>query len=173
MGKTLNGFLERCYFNIWLYFPEFALSLFVDFSKSDCIKTYHTLLENILSTDHLLIRTIRDLQRPSNSEATIMGLRHDIDYDVTTTARLAKIEHAFGLQGSYYVLHTAPYYGHFKDGKYYRSERCLDILLEIQSMGHEIGLHNDCLSPLTKHGIPLEETLQSELNFLRAYGIQI
>ena len=90
-----------------------------------------------------------------------------------TAARLAKTEHALGLKASYYVLHTAPYYGYYKNHRHYRSKRCLDILLEIQSMGHEIGLHNDCLYNLVRHGIPIEETLQSELSFLRSHGIKI
>jgi hypothetical protein len=173
MGKTLNGFLKRVYRKTWLFFPEFALCLFVDCSKFDCARTYNTLLEQILSVHHLSIRTIRDLQKPFNSEGIIIGFRHDIDYDIVTARQLAKIEHEFGLKGSYYVLHTAPYYGYFKNRKYYRSKRCIDILLEIQSMGHEIGLHNDCLYPLIKHGIPIEETLQSELTFLQSNGIHV
>ena len=131
------------------------------------------MLERILSIDQLSFRLIKDMQKPTLSGYVSVGIRHDIDYDIVTAARLAKIEHILGLKGSYYVLHTAPYYGYFKDGKYYRSKRCLDILLEIQSMGHEIGLHNDCLYPLIKHGTPIEETLQSELSFLRSHGIDV
>jgi hypothetical protein len=116
---------------------------------------------------------IKDILKPADSGYLTVGIRHDIDYDIVTAVRLAKIEHALGLKGSYYVLHTAPYYGYSKDGKYYRSKRCLDIFLEIQSMGHEIGLHNDCLYPLTKHGTTVEETLQSELSFLRSHGIDV
>lgn len=116
---------------------------------------------------------IKDMQKSTNSGLITVGIRHDIDYDIVTASRLAKIEHALGLQGSYYVLHTAPYYGYFKDGKYYRSKRCIDTLVEIQSMGHEIGLHNDCLYPLTRYGIAVEETLRSELSSLRSQGLNI
>lgn len=173
MKRILPRLAEEIYSKIWRLSPSLGLSLFVDFSKSDSEKSYGNLLERILCVDKLSFRMIKDIQKPIYSGYVTIGIRHDIDYDIVTASHLAKIEHALGLQASYYVLHTAPYYGYYRNHQLYRSKRCLDILLGIQSMGHEIGLHNDCLYPLTRHGAPIEETLQSELSFLRSWGLNV
>jgi hypothetical protein len=158
---------------MWSRFPELGLALFVDCRRFAERRTYRQVLEQLLSIKGLSLQRIKEMRQVFHPEGITVGIRHDIDYDVVTALSLAKIEHALGVKGSYYVLHTAPYYGYWKDEQFFHSQRCVDVLGEIQSLGHEVGFHNDCLHDLIQWGRPVEDTLRSELSFLRTHGLHI
>lgn len=61
-------------------------------------------------------------------------LKHDVETDVTKALRLAEIEHAHGICGSYYVQ------AYLLD-----DSRNVDMLKKMQRMGHEISYHYDVL----------------------------
>ncbi len=100
-----------------------------------------------------------------------LGVRHDIDSDLETALKIAKIEYKLGVSSTYYVLHTAQYY--WSDYMVKRSNRCINTLRQIQELGHEIGLHNDALGVLVETGITPRETLEKELTFLRNNSLRI
>jgi len=91
-------------------------------------------------------------------------LRHDVDHDLDHALSMAIIEHDNGIRGSYYVLHTAPYYN--KPGS-------IDTFKQIQSLGHEIGLHNNTLTQSIKTRKRPGLILNDELKHLRGNGIRI
>ena len=63
-------------------------------------------------------------------------MRHDIDTSLEKALSMAKIEHDKGVKSTYFVLLATDLYN-------IASNRSLDIIREIQKMGHEIGLHFD------------------------------
>ena len=63
-------------------------------------------------------------------------LRHDIDFDVKKSLRLAKIEKSIGVKSTYFVLITSDFYNIF-------SKKTDTLLQSIMACGHEIGLHFD------------------------------
>ena len=63
-------------------------------------------------------------------------LRHDIDYDVKKSVRLAEIENSEGVVSTYFVLVTSDFYNVFSKESY-------DGLMKILDYGHNIGLHFD------------------------------
>lgn len=62
--------------------------------------------------------------------------RHDIDLSLEYSLKLAKIEKEEGVIATYFVLPHSEYYSPFE-------RQSLDLLHEIQDLGHEIGIHYD------------------------------
>lgn len=88
--------------------------------------------------------SLLDLARDATGESgRIIALRHDVDFDVENALKLARWESARGFRASYYLLHT---------GWYWRvvgaslSKQMVDAAMEMQDLGHEVGLHNDAIS---------------------------
>ncbi len=61
-------------------------------------------------------------------------IRHDIENDITAARQMAAIEHEAGICSTYFVL--------LRSANYNPAERrCVRMLEEIRSMGHDVGLH--------------------------------
>lgn len=97
-------------------------------------------------------------------------LRHDIDSctsdDIKIISAMAKIQEDFELRGSYYLLNNNSYYKNNKD-----------FFLDLQSRGHEIGLHVD-LSYLYQEGKSLNKNkvfsqLSLDVDNMRKDGFNI
>ena len=92
------------------------------------------------------------------------ALRHDVDDRLESALELARREHARGLCATYFVLHTAPYYG--------RAD-LLDRLRELQALGHEVGWHNDLVTLALVHGVEPGSYLRRELERIRGGGVDV
>ena len=64
-------------------------------------------------------------------------LRHDIDFSVTKAEEIAMLDYQAGVQSTFFVLLTTPYYNPLDEDN-------LKTLRRIMALGHEIGLHYDC-----------------------------
>lgn len=93
-------------------------------------------------------------------------IRHDVDMDPWTSLEMAKIEQKYGLVATYFILHSAKYYKN-------KFDETIEISKIIQSLGHEIGLHNDLLTDYFKNGYQPDENLHNILTSLRDNGIKI
>ena len=83
---------------------------------------------------------------------SVCFLRHDIDFSPINAARMARLEKQYGICSTYTVLLSGGYYNPFE--KYVR-----EILKEIKSCGHEVGLHFDP----TVHDISNEAALSEHI----------
>lgn len=100
-------------------------------------------------------------------------VRHDVDHNLEHAAKFAKWEYERNLKATYFVLHTAWYY---KD-----TERMSELLHEIVSYGHEVGIHNDAVSQAWAEGHRDPQKLYDragriiyyELTFLRDLGFPV
>jgi hypothetical protein len=64
-------------------------------------------------------------------------LRHDVDVDLGKALRMAEIEHEYSIPATYMIMNASRMYS-LRD----RSTR--RAVQEVQSLGHEVGLHSDC-----------------------------
>ncbi len=82
-------------------------------------------------------------------------LRHDIDYTLDGVLRFGEIERELGITASYLVRMHADEYNPFA---------CIsfNVLQELSAMGHEIGLHYECMSVGRALGLPPDEVLKRE-----------
>ncbi len=69
--------------------------------------------------------------------SNIVALRHDVDHDLDLALELAFFEQQHGARASYYLLHTAGYW---------QDPRLIDKCLQLQDLGHEVGLHFNFLT---------------------------
>jgi hypothetical protein len=112
------------------------------------------------------VRTVR-LDELADSRGPVLALRHDVDDRLESALEFGRLEHARGVQATYFVLSTAPYYTH-GDAALVRALRTLQ-----DDQGHEIGWHNDLLTLEKVHGVDAGEHLARELEWLRSEGIRI
>ena len=68
----------------------------------------------------------------------LLLIRHDIDFSIDASLEMAKVEHAMGVATSYYVRMHCPFYN-ILDTETFRK------ILEIKSLGHEVGLHYEAM----------------------------
>lgn len=86
-------------------------------------------------------------------------LRHDVDADLGAAVELARIEERAGVQATYFCMLRSPLYNVFARGN-------VELVREIVSLGHAIGLHYDVgFEP--PPGRTHDETIASEANALR------
>jgi len=138
------------------------------------LKIYENFIQQLSDNENIIVVPLKDFEKTIDSTKIIIALRHDVDRDIKTAKKIAKIEHAYGIQSSYYILHTADYYLRYYKNKEKRSRRMLKFLRSIQNKyGHEIGWHNDLITLQVVYNMNSKEYLHQELNWLRSKGINI
>lgn len=105
---------------------------------------------------------LREL-RDAPADRPVVGLRHDVEERFASALEMAEIERAHGMRATYFVLHTAPYYG----------RSLLPGLRLLQELGHEVGWHNDLVTLQCVKGVEPREYLARELAWLRESGIDV
>jgi hypothetical protein len=106
-------------------------------------------------------------------------LRHDVDTNLDKAVRMAEREAGMGVnlnqvmfdhgykpivKSTYFILNTA---------KYWQSEELIPAVKYIQSLGHEIGWHNNAIAEHIKTGKNLTDCIVDPLMHLRENGIKI
>jgi hypothetical protein len=93
-----------------------------------------------------------------------LALRHDVDSSLESALELARRERDRDLHATYFVLHTAHYWSRHD---------LLDRLRELQSLGHEVGFHNDLVTLERTQNVDIDEYARRQLEHLREAGIAI
>ncbi len=134
---------------------------------------YRDLIRSFVEIDRVRLVPLCDLCSGSADKDRVIGLRHDIDADPQTAVRAARFLARQGICGSFYLLHTATYYGEFHHELFVRNPLLARWVQELIVAGCEIGLHNDVLGAHLVPGIDGAQALVTELNWLRSLGAQI
>jgi peptidoglycan/xylan/chitin deacetylase (PgdA/CDA1 family) len=104
----------------------------------------------------------------------VVALRYDIDADPETAVRLARYNARYGLAGSFFVLHTAYYYGAWADGVWSRNAGMIrDWVRALVLAGAEVGLHLDPLGLYANPGVDGAAAVRTELAYLRSCGARV
>lgn len=135
-------------------------------------KDYSGLLAPYIDTHE--IHTCREAAANwHESRKAVLVIRHDIDHDHETALKIAKWELSHSIRSTYCVLHTAWYYGERRNGKMFRTRNVVDLCLELQELGHEVVLHNNCVASGLRDRIDPYIILAEELEFLRSHKVDI
>lgn len=130
--------------------------------------SYTDLLKRL--KERFIIKPIRDFGGEIASKT--IYLRHDIDHDIECAYEMALAESKMGVRSTYYVLTTDTATHWWADRN--RRESGLKMLLEMQEMGHEIGLHYDVMGDWFASDIKApEEGFVAALDALRRSGLRI
>lgn len=125
------------------------------------LRDYGRFLER-LSAGGFHVVPLREL-RDAPADRPVVGLRHDVEERFAGAVDMARLEYAHGMRSTYFVLHTAPYYG----------RSLLPRLKQLQELGHEVGWHNDLVTLQCVKGVEPRAYLARELAWLRENGIDV
>ncbi len=155
-GRDLDGYFEQvriCYESL-----------------ANPFAYYRQLVEEIRRIEGLRLMPLYELAASGDRNGRLVGLRHDVDADPLTALRCARHLAREGICGSFYLLHTAPYYGQYVGGRLVRQARLRDWVHGLIVAGCELGLHNDCLTLYRDYGVSGAQAIQQELAWLRSEG---
>ena len=114
------------------------------------LDNYDKLLDAFLGYD--IFNVLNYLEKRPKKEFII--LRHDVDLDVKYALKMAKKEYKKDIKSTYYI-------------RYKKNILDYDIIMEICSMGHEIGYHYETLSKMNGNVIEALLLLKEELSALK------
>lgn len=142
---------------------------------NDTLFQYERLLRALSRDARITCLPFRDLLcEPPLTGRVSCAIRHDIDLDIRAALDQAEMEARRGIRTTYFVLHTAPYYGTVRsDGVFVRHGCMIHAYRRLQALGHEIALHTDPLLLYQQHGIDGAQALVAELAWLRSEGIDL
>lgn len=135
------------------------------------VAAFASMLDDLRATSGRRLGALRALARRDESVNT--AIRVDVDMDLTAALRLAAVAGREGAPVTFFVLHTAAYYGKVRDGVFVRNEAAVDWYRALQDSGAEVGLHVDPYLFYVSHNIDGAEAVTTELAWLRANGIRI
>ncbi len=133
---------------------------------------YEELLQE-LSKPVYRILPLHEFRQTADSTKILVGMRHDVDGHPFKALIMAQMEKAHNISATYFILHSAEYYGHYSMKGVSRYPAMNEIYLNLHHLGHEIGIHNDLMALMVFTNIePLEFTHQ-ELAFYQSLEIPI
>jgi len=126
----------------------------MDFTPS----TYQALLETLKKTGYrfLTFEQYCKLSGEERQKSPFAILRHDVDLVANRSLTIAQIEHALGVQASYY-FRVVP------------QSNQPEIIRAIAKLGHEIGYHYEDLSITNGHIQKAITQFREHLNYFRQY----
>ncbi len=133
---------------------------------------YERLVDELLKIRDLEIVPLCELEAADASGKRIISLRHDVDADPVTALRAARHLARRGISGSFFLLHTAPYYGDLFRGIFVRNAQLAEWIKEFVVAGCEIGLHIDPFY-FYGQGVDGAQAVRVELDWLRQQGARI
>lgn len=139
--------------------------------RADGLDYFGRMLLSILEKDNLKAGALRDFA--DWSKGLNLALRADVDMDLVAAVEMASISRSVGLGLSFFVLHTAPYYGEWRDGRFYRNGSAAEAYRKIQESGSEIGLHTDAFTIYLGELVDGAEAICTEIEWLRSEGLEI
>jgi len=134
---------------------------------------YTRFIDAIRQMRKIRLLPLYELAATRAEETPVLGLRHDIDADPITGLRAARYLARKGICGSFYFLHTAPYYGDFHEGVFIRNPKLQELIQAYIVAGCEIGIHNDAFGLFKFHQTDGCEALVREIAWLRGVGAVI
>ena len=134
---------------------------------------YHQIIDKLLNLGAIQIVPLYELQAVSSTGTRIIGLRHDVDANPLAALKCARHLARRGVCGSFYLLHTSPYYGDFHHGTFVRNPMMSQWVRMFIVTGCELGLHNDAFGVCKFHGKDGAESIRQELVWLRSLGAVI
>lgn len=138
---------------------------------ADSLVDFDELIQSLVTVDSRKPGTVEEL---ICGEAGInLAVRIDVDMDLMAAADMANLASIREMPLSFYLLHTAAYYG-VRDGKTFRRfSRNSKIYNFLQDCGHEVGLHTDALTIYRDWGIDGASAILTEIEWLRSEGLRI
>ena len=140
---------------------------------SNTFQYYRYLIDQLRELDGIRLVPLQELMTADATGQRVIALRHDVDADPVTALRCSRYLARYGICGSFYLLHTAIYYGEFYGTCFVRTAPLAGWIQGLIVAGAEIGLHNDALGVCLFHGLDGIAHLRGEIEWFHALGVRI
>jgi len=135
---------------------------------------YLDFLSNFGDTNRFIVLPLEKFRNTFSRRKIIIGLRHDVDLDLNFAHQLSTVENNIGIQSSYYILHTAPYYLADRNNMAIHNGAIIPMLQSMQNeYHHEIGWHNDLVTLQVVYNMDPVSFFHQELSWLRSNGLAV
>ncbi len=134
---------------------------------------FENLINELLNINDIDILPLCKFVKENPKNKSVVGLRFDVDADPITAVRCSRYLARVGLSASFYLLHTAQYYGLFEKNIFIRNPMVRQWIQEIIIAGSEIGIHNDILGCYFHHKVNGLQAFKAELEWMRGCGAKI
>jgi hypothetical protein len=133
---------------------------------------YEELLQELSKPTYRLL-PLHEFRQTVDSTKILVGIRHDVDCHPFKALFMAQMEKSYNISATYFILHSAEYYGHYSLKGVTRYPAMNEIYQKIYRLGNEIGIHNDLMALMVFTNIdPLEFTHQ-EIAYYQSLEIPI
>lgn len=134
---------------------------------------YANFLNRISDTSKYIVVPLNEFKNVSNPKKVVIGLRHDVDLDLSMAYNLSAVENNFDFRSTYFILHTASYYLEGSSMAIH-NESIIPTLKAMQNeYHHEIGWHNDLVTLQLVYDIDPIMFLHQELNWLKSNSLNV
>jgi hypothetical protein len=158
---SIDGFWER-YAQI-----KANLATCRDLDKFD---EYRRFVDHLRAATDIHLVPVKDLISTRKGSGKTVALRFDVDMEPLAAVRLAQYNARYGIPSSFYLLHTAYYYGVMQDKEFYRNPLLQEWIRSLIVSGCEIGLHTDAFHLYLEHSVDGAMAIVEELKWLRSQG---
>lgn len=134
---------------------------------------YRQFISAIEELERVRVLPMHRFVRDRDESRRTIVLRHDVDADPEMALRCARFLASRGLPGSFYLLHTAQYYGVFRGSTFIRNPALRPLVRALIVSGCEIGLHNDALGAFLFSGVDGPAHVAFEVAWLRGQGARV
>jgi len=176
-GRSMSDVLKQINLSCFeCYGPDVRVGPHPDQGRVtvDTVAQYEKLIRSLAAIPNLVFvphTELNDYGCPSDQ--IVCSIRHDVDADIRVSVTEAEIERRYGARTTYYILHTAPYYGTWVDGVHERNGCMATLYRRIQDLGHEIALHTDPLHLYQNMKLDGAQAVREEIAWLREQGLEI
>ncbi|MFA7231388.1 MAG: hypothetical protein WC071_08965, partial [Victivallaceae bacterium] len=126
-----------------------------------------------LSKPQYLVLPLADFKSDNSTGKVVIGLRHDSDSHVLKALKMAEIEKSAGIRSTYYLLHSAKYYGKVENGVMIRNSAVDDLAKKLYAMGFEIGIHRDLFNLMWDYQFAPRAFMNEEVKYYKNLGIPV
>lgn len=121
-----------------------------DFTETN----YKVILETLINKGYKFVGF--DYEKITSDENIVIW-RHDVDFSLNRSCKLAEIESKLGIKATYFIYINGWYYNVFEPSQY-------EIIKKITGYGHRIGLHFD-------HGFYMQSKLITDEKEIEGYAM--
>ncbi|MFB0515370.1 MAG: hypothetical protein ACETWG_02050 [Candidatus Neomarinimicrobiota bacterium] len=133
---------------------------------------YEMLLQE-LSRPRYTVLPLNIFRHTFDTSKVLVGMRHDVDCHPFKALEMAEMEEDYGIQATYYILHSADYYGGLQDSVFMRYQSMGTIYQQLFERAGEIGIHNDLIGMMALHDIEPLSFQSEEIDYYASLNIPI
>lgn len=126
-----------------------------------------------LSRPKYRILPLGEFNKDNSCDKVLVALRHDSDSHPLKALKMAEIEKATGIKSTYFLLHSANYYGSVKNGVITRNGAVDELAKKLHAMGFEVGIHRDLFNMMWNHQFEPRSFMKEEIAYYKNLGVPV